>query len=68
MAHEEARNQFLEEKLQSLKKDYPQWFNYNDTLGERPIDGFVRQLDKQKLDNMLNEDRQRTQQNPKVGI
>ena len=44
------KRQFIEGKLQSLKKERPDWFNYSDLLGERPIDGFIRQLDQRLLD------------------
>ena len=33
-----------EKKLQELQKKYPKWFHYSDTLGERPIDGLIREV------------------------
>ena len=34
----------LEIRMGQLKEWYPEWFNYSDTLGERPIDGMMREL------------------------
>ena len=41
--------------LESWKAMHPHWFNYSDTLGERPIDGFIREYqrrEQQKQESM----------------
>lgn len=38
----------IEAQLADLKGQYPKWWNYSDTLGERPIDGMIREILYQK--------------------
>lgn len=38
------QRQMLEQKLGELQQHHPQWWTYSDTLGERPIDGMIRQI------------------------
>ncbi len=52
----ELRRYWVERHLQGLKKARPDWFNYSDLLSERPIDGFIRQLDTQMLDQEIAKD------------
>jgi len=44
----------LTQALEAMKTAHPDWFNYSDTLGERPIDGMVREL--QQRQHTLYED------------
>ena len=34
----------IEKRLSELKTQYPHWWNYSDTLGERPVDGMIREI------------------------
>jgi hypothetical protein len=34
----------LEVRFEQLKEWYPEWFHHSDTLGERPIDGMMRNI------------------------
>ena len=47
----------LKERLEGLKQSKPEWFIYSDTLGERPIDGMFREMQKNwnlfHLDNQI---------------
>jgi hypothetical protein len=49
----------LEIRMGQLKEWYPEWFTYSDTLGERPIDGMMREL---RTNYQLREEQQEDQQ------
>ena len=49
------RKAYIESVLQSVKDAKPDWFVYSDLLSERPIDGFIRQLDVRLLDKSIQE-------------
>ena len=40
----EVSPQELTQKLEALRDWYPEWFRLSDTLGERPIDGMMREM------------------------
>ena len=52
----EMLRDYAEWKVGVLKRDQPELFRYSDLLGERPIDGFIRQLDVWALDKAMKQD------------
>ena len=44
----EITEQELAVRLEQLKKWYPQWFTYSDSIGERPIDGMMREIQRRQ--------------------
>ena len=45
----EITEQDLAVRFDQLKKWYPQWFTYSDSIGERPIDGMMREIERRKM-------------------
>ena len=52
----EITGQELAVRLEQLKKWYPKWFTYSDSIGERPIDGMMREMERRKY--ILNQGKQ----------
>ena len=50
-------------RLEQLKKWYPQWFTYSDSIGERPIDGMMREISRRQY--MMDQSKQ--QYNERAG-
>ena len=44
----EITEQELAVRLEQLKKWYPQWFTYSDSIGERHIDGMMREIQRRQ--------------------
>ena len=59
----EITEQELAVRLEQLKKWYPQWFTYSDSIGERPIDGMMREV--QRRQYMMDQSKQ--QYNERAG-
>ena len=38
------QQEMLQQRMEALRETEPSWFVYSDTLGERPIDGMIREL------------------------
>lgn len=38
------KQEMLQQRMEELRGVHPEWFNYSDTLGERPIDGMIRNI------------------------
>ena len=47
-AQAQQQQQELAVRFEQLKKWYPQWFTYSDSLGERPIDGMMREIQRRQ--------------------
>ena len=62
-AQAQQQQQELAVRLEQLKKWYPQWFTYSDSIGERPIDGMMREV--QRRQYMMDQSKQ--QYNERAG-